>query len=216
MKRNGKKRILFVCGYSFLLESYALRLKQSNFEVFSLEDANDNFVEKVVDIKPDLIYLYIILPGRDGFEALKMLKEDSRTKDIPVIFENKKSKLEDVEKGIKLGAIDYVVDEYTNTEIVARMAIDYLTNRENYVARYPIFTDMLKAKHLDMNISKVVEEKMQKLGITISNFGQGMGENTVKNFYNPSKTKRIFVLLFVLLITFILILLKKWIETKGW
>ncbi len=164
--KNDKNKILFICGYSFLLESYSLRLRQNGFDVYSMEDANGNFIEKILKIKPDLIYLYIVLPGRSGFEALELLKGDSRTKDIPIIFENKKSSAKEIDEGIKQGAIDYLVDEYTNTEIVARTAIDYLSNAKNYIVRYPAFVEMHGADHSNKQISEIVKEKLLARGIT--------------------------------------------------
>ncbi len=200
--RRKKKKILFICSYSFSLESYALRLRQENFDVFSLEDANDDFVGKVVKIMPDLIYLYIVLPGRDGFMALGLLKADVRTKNIPIIFENRKSKIEDIEMGIKLGAVDYLVDEYTNTEIVARTAMDYLRNPHNYITRYPIFIEMLKAGHIDHKISKIMKEKMTARGIK-------MFDSQMRPRANISNSKQ---KILAILVVFLILLFMIWLK----
>jgi CheY-like chemotaxis protein len=208
-----KRKILFVSGYSFLLESYSLRLRQNNFDVYSLEDANTNFVEKVAEIMPDLIYLYIVLPGRDGFKALGLLKADLRTKNIPIIFENRKSKAEDIEMGIRLGAIDYLVDEYTNTEIVARTAIDYFKDPSKYIARYSVFVEMLKAGHLDHKISEVVRGKMLERGIEMPIHAVRAESEDVfimQSGNRPPKSKITNILILILIIV-LMVLLKMYL-----
>ncbi|MFA6300959.1 MAG: hypothetical protein WC609_01255 [Candidatus Paceibacterota bacterium] len=208
-----KKKILFVSGYSFLLESYSLRLRQDNFDVYSLEDANNNFVEKVVGIMPDMIYLYIVLPGRSGFEALRLLKADARTKNIPVVFENRKSTVEDIDMGIKLGAIDYLVDEYINTEIITRTAIDYLKNPNKYISRYPVFVEMLKAGHLDHKISEVVRGKMLERGIEmpIHTVRAGGEDIFIMQRGNKSPKSKTINILIVTIIVTLMILLKAYL-----
>ena len=209
MKGLKMKKILFVSGYSFLLESYSLRLRQSNFDVYLLEDANNDFVEKVVEIMPDLIYLYIVLPRRDGFRALGLLKADDQTKNIPIIFENRKSNTEDINTGIKLGAIDYLVDEYTNTEIVARTAIDYFRAPDKYIVRYPIFIEMLKAGHLNHKISEVVREKMLARGIEMPVHGVHARNEDIlimQSGKNSTKSKIINILILIAIVIFVVLL----------
>ena len=57
---------------------------------------------------PDLILLDIMMPGMDGYEVCRQLKNDSRTMDIPIVFVSGKSEVEDEKKGLELGAVDYI------------------------------------------------------------------------------------------------------------
>ncbi|OSM00209.1 diguanylate cyclase [Magnetofaba australis] len=57
---------------------------------------------------PDLILLDIVMPGMDGFEVCERLKADTRTQEIPVIFLTANSSVADEERGLSLGAIDYI------------------------------------------------------------------------------------------------------------
>lgn len=59
--------------------------------------------------KPDLILLDLILPKLHGFDVLKKLKEDSETKNIPIIILTNLGQMEDVEKALELGATTYLV-----------------------------------------------------------------------------------------------------------
>lgn len=68
---------------------------------------------------PDLILLDLILPKIHGFEVLKILKEDKKTKNIPVIVLTNLEGIQDVEKAIKMGATTYLVKSNYSLEEVA-------------------------------------------------------------------------------------------------
>ena len=60
------------------------------------------------DPPPQLILLDIMMPEMDGFEVIRRLKNDPKTQSIPVIFLSAKALPEDRQKGIDLGAVDYI------------------------------------------------------------------------------------------------------------
>lgn len=62
---------------------------------------------------PDLILLDVIMPEMGGYEVIKHLKENDKTKDIPVIFITALNSMEDEEHGLKLGAIDYITKPFS-------------------------------------------------------------------------------------------------------
>ena len=64
---------------------YETRLKREGFEVINTRDAEGG-LELIKKEKPDLILLDLLLPGMQGQEALRILKEDPKTKDIPIII----------------------------------------------------------------------------------------------------------------------------------
>lgn len=71
--------------------------------------------------KPDLILLDIVMPGIDGYEVCRQIKNSEPTKDIPVIFVTAKSEAEDEERGLNLGAVDYISKPYKLPIILARV-----------------------------------------------------------------------------------------------
>ncbi len=80
-------------------------------------------LRKAVEWQPDLIILDIMMPEIDGFEAFKMLKEDEATNNIPVIFVSARVMLDDVIKGLELGANDYITKPFEPAELIARINV---------------------------------------------------------------------------------------------
>jgi DNA-binding NtrC family response regulator len=70
---------------------------------------------------PNLILLDIMMPGLDGFEVCRQLKDDPQTKDIPIIFLTAKSEIDDEKKGLELGAVDYITKPISPPLVMARV-----------------------------------------------------------------------------------------------
>jgi phosphoserine phosphatase RsbU/P len=73
------------------------------------------------ETKPDLILLDVMMPGMSGFEVCKKLKQDDRTKDIPIIFITAKSEVEDETEGLELGAVDFIPKPINPSIVLARV-----------------------------------------------------------------------------------------------
>ena len=71
--------------------------------------------------RPDLILLDIMMPGIDGFEVCRRLKEAPETSDIPIIFLSALDDTADKVRGLKLGAVDYVTKPFQPEEVIARV-----------------------------------------------------------------------------------------------
>ena len=70
---------------------------------------------------PNLILLDIMMPGLNGFEVCRQLKDDPKTRDIPVIFLTAKSEIEDEKRGLELGAVDYITKPISPPLVMARV-----------------------------------------------------------------------------------------------
>ncbi len=116
-----KKTILLVEDDRFLSEMYATKLSDGGFEVETAGDGQEAL--KIAKAKnPDLILLDIVLPKMDGFEFLQLLKNDATLKNIAVVILTNLGQKEEVEKGLKLGASDYIIKaHFTPTEVVAKV-----------------------------------------------------------------------------------------------
>ena len=78
-------------------------------------------LDLAIQSKPDLILLDSMMPGLDGFEVLRRLKEAPETKDIPVIMLTARRREQDIVEGLKLGAREYLVKPFMPEELIARI-----------------------------------------------------------------------------------------------
>ncbi len=78
-------------------------------------------LEYAAESPPDLILLDIMMPGMDGYEVIRRLKSDPTTKNIPVIFCTAMSEAENEEKGLLLGALDYICKPFSPPVVKARV-----------------------------------------------------------------------------------------------
>jgi len=115
------KKILIIEDDKFLRELMVRKLSQENFEIIEAIDGEEG-IKKIKDVIPDIVLLDLILPGIDGFEVLAKIKEDATTTSIPVIILSNLGQREDVERGMKLGAIDFLVKaHFTPNEIIDKI-----------------------------------------------------------------------------------------------
>ena len=120
------KTIIIVEDDKFLLGILSDRFEAEGFMVIQAMNGSEA-VKKTGEARTDLVLLDLILPELNGFEVMEKLKADARTKNIPVIILSNLGSEEDMERGKKLGAVDYLVKAYfTPDEIVqkVREAID--------------------------------------------------------------------------------------------
>ena len=95
-------------------------LTNVGFEVITENDGK-RAVKQAESRLPDLILLDVMMPGIDGFEACKRLKENSATCDIPVIFMTANSDPVSKVKGLSIGAVDYITKPVHEEELLARI-----------------------------------------------------------------------------------------------
>jgi two-component system sensor histidine kinase/response regulator len=71
--------------------------------------------------RPDLILLDVMMPDLDGYATIKQLKSKKETAEIPVIFLTARTEMEDIVKGLELGAVDYITKPFNGTELLTRV-----------------------------------------------------------------------------------------------
>jgi len=115
------KKILIVEDDKFLRELISQKLTKEGYAISSAIDGEEG-VKKIKEEKPDLVLLDLILPGIDGFEVLTQMREMPLTASVPVIILSNLGQKEDVERGLKLGAADYLIKaHFTPGEIIEKI-----------------------------------------------------------------------------------------------
>ncbi|MFA6410480.1 MAG: response regulator [Candidatus Buchananbacteria bacterium] len=116
-----KIKILIVEDETFLLDLYHTKLEQCGYDVIKAGNGEEG--ESLAKLEtPDLILLDILMPHVDGYEMLRQLKSDPKTKGISVIIFSNLSQKEEIEKGLKLGASDFIIKtSLTPTELANKV-----------------------------------------------------------------------------------------------
>jgi CheY-like chemotaxis protein len=153
--------------------------------------------------KVDLILLDIMMPILDGYEVCKILKNDPKYKNIPIIFLTAKNETDDIKKGFEYGAIDYIIKPFNPIELSIRLnthleLLSYKNNlehrvtkaiEENRLNQEILFQKSKQAEigELLMHISHQWKQPLSELG-SINTFQEGKLEHNQKIDLEEYKT----------------------------
>lgn len=116
-----KYKVVLVEDEKMLADMYATKFSMEGFETTKANDGAAG-LELAKKVRPDIILLDVIMPKLDGFAVLKLLKEDEKVKNVPVILLTNLGQDEDIKKGKQLGAADYFVKaNHTPAEVVKKI-----------------------------------------------------------------------------------------------
>ncbi len=114
-------KVLIIEDDKFLRELINRKLQSENFETVLAIDGETG-VDLIAKEMPDIVLLDLILPGINGFEVLAKVKETEKIKEIPVIILSNLGQKDDIDKGMGLGATDYLVKaHFTPSEIIEKI-----------------------------------------------------------------------------------------------
>ncbi|MFC1595122.1 PleD family two-component system response regulator [Patescibacteria group bacterium] len=120
-----KKKILIIDDEETIIKAYSDHLTLEGYDISVAYDGQEG-LEKVKEVSPDLILLDILMPVMDGITALKKLKEDPKTKDIPVMILTNSSSQERIVEATELGSIIYFVKANASLEKLSQWIKDIL------------------------------------------------------------------------------------------
>ena len=115
------KHVLVVDDDPSLALLAQLVLERAGFSVRRAVDGPLALEALAEDPLPDLVLLDVMLPRLDGFEVLRRIRADARTKDLPVIMVTSFSRDQDAARGRELGANDYIVKPLMETDFIKRI-----------------------------------------------------------------------------------------------
>jgi CheY-like chemotaxis protein len=101
-------------------ELIVFSLQMAGFRVLAVPNGQEAF-NQAVSIEPDLILMDVRMPKMDGFEACRALKQQEKTKNIPVVFLSAKGQEADIETGYEVGAEAYFLKPFTPDELSQRL-----------------------------------------------------------------------------------------------
>ena len=124
---------------------YERKFQSTGFEVVSKEDATD-VVKDVKEAKASIVLMDVLMPKVDGFTAIKLLKEDSATRKIPILVTSNLSDQTTIQKSLWLGASDVIVKaDLTPTQLVQKTK-DVLAGK---APAHKLNPELIKFLHLE-------------------------------------------------------------------
>ena len=161
----ARERILVVDDEDHIVELIRYNLINSDYEVLV---ANDGIkaIEIAKEENPKLILLDLMIPGADGYDVCKALRQNESTKDISIIMLTAKSEELDKILGLELGADDYITKPFSIRELLAR--IKAVLRRSSAPTNNEEF---FKAKGLNINFSRrEILVGTEKVELTLKEF----------------------------------------------
>jgi CheY-like chemotaxis protein len=117
-KEEDEVRVLFVEDDPAVAQMYRLKLELDGYSVEIATDG-EQAVAKAMSAPPDIVFLDIRLPKLDGLGVLEALRAQRQTRQIPVVILSNYSEGELIQRGLKLGALEYLIKSQTTPAKVA-------------------------------------------------------------------------------------------------
>lgn len=113
-------KVLIIDDDHLIVELLKEKLNTEGFEVTAVHDGLSG-IECMLKESPDLVLLDIMMPGIDGFEVCKKLKESPATSSMPIVFISARSAQDDIDRALALGANDYIIKPFDTLTIGNRL-----------------------------------------------------------------------------------------------
>jgi DNA-binding response OmpR family regulator len=129
------KRVLIVDDEDDILHFLALVLREKGYEV-STASGGEDAVAQARGAPPDLVLLDIMMPQMDGWQVLRLLRNDERTAGVPVALLSARTGARDRVQGLQEGAIDYICKPFSLQELFGKIeAIFEVTGQPGKASR---------------------------------------------------------------------------------
>ncbi len=155
------EKILLVDDERDIVEFLKYNLESEHFQVITAY--NGESALKMLEEKPDLVILDVMMPKLNGFEVCKKIRENPDYQDLPVIFLTAKSSDIDEVLGLELGANDYIAKPISPTKLVARVKMNLRKSPQSIYSK----SDIVKVKTgniiIDRNKFRVTVEGEEKI-----------------------------------------------------
>ena len=114
------KTVLIVDDESYIVKSLSFVMKNAGYETGSASDGEEA-LQKVDELVPDLVILDVMMPKLDGFEVCKAIRANPAWSSIKIIMLTAKGRDSEREKGLALGADDYLTKPFSTRDILKRV-----------------------------------------------------------------------------------------------
>jgi twitching motility two-component system response regulator PilG len=114
---SGSIKVLVIDDSRTIRQTAEVLLKKAGYQVMTAEDGYEA-LPKIVDFRPDIVFVDIMMPRLDGYQACALIKRNKVFKNIPVIMLSSRDGLFDRARGRLVGAEDYVTKPFSKEELL--------------------------------------------------------------------------------------------------
>ena len=114
------KKVLICDDEPYIRESVSYVAREAGFEVLTAEDGQEA-LETARRERPDLVFLDLMMPRKNGFQVCEALREDEATRGIYVIILTARGQEVDRERGVKVGANEYLTKPFSPRKLRQKM-----------------------------------------------------------------------------------------------
>jgi len=118
-------RVLFVEDDPTVAQMYRLKLELDGYQVIMAKDGEEG-LRLANEVDPDIVFLDIRLPKVDGFSVLEGLRATDRTRNVPVVILSNYGEQDLVDRGLRLGALEYLIKSQTTPANLSRGVENWL------------------------------------------------------------------------------------------
>jgi DNA-binding response OmpR family regulator len=118
-------RVLFVEDDPTVAQMYRLKLELDGYQVIMAKDGEEG-LRLAREVDPDIVFLDIRLPKVDGFSVLEGLRATDRTRHVPVVILSNYGEQDLVDRGLRLGALEYLIKSQTTPAHLSRGVENWL------------------------------------------------------------------------------------------
>jgi len=172
-----QKSILIVDDVETNIENL-MTLLEDQYDLLAATDGYEA-LEILEEEKIDLILLDIMMPGIDGFEVAKKIKQNDQIKNIPIIFITAKTDESSIEKAYEVGGVDYVTKPFRSKEVLSRVANHLALSEQQHHLEYMVNQKTKELQELNQELEDTQKEVIFTLGV--------IGENRSKETGNHVK-----------------------------
>jgi len=121
-EETNQKTIMIAEDDAFIGDIYEVKLKEAGYNVILASNGREAIEKLEAGAKPQILLLDIVMPYMDGFDVLEAMSKRDDWKNIPVVLLTNLSQKEDVDRGMSLGAKDFLIkSHFTPSEVLAKI-----------------------------------------------------------------------------------------------
>ncbi len=164
----AKETILIVDDEQDIIELVDFNLKKEGFRTITAS-TGEEVLRSVSNKPPDLIMLDLMLPGLDGRDVCRRLKQDERTRNIPILMVTARTEDSDIIAGLELGADDYITKPFSPKVLIARVRA--VLRRSHRASELPAPSGRIKIHGIEIDVSRhEVFKRGEPVALSVSEF----------------------------------------------